>query len=304
MDFAALALLIETAAAGSLAEAARRLRLSPMKATRLISALEDEVGARLLHRTTRALSLTEEGLVFLPHARTLVEERAAALTSVQGAGAGPVGLLRISASLAFGRQIVAPLVVDFMRRHPDVQVDLQLTDSVVDIVAEGIDLAIRIADLRDSSLIARRIADNPRLLVAAPAYIERCGVPAALSDLQRHECLANRSTTHWSFRAGTRSRAVKVIGRFTANSIDAIHEACRGGLGIAYLSGWDVAADLAEGTLRQISLEDAVPEPLAIWGVYASRHMVPAKVRFFIDALAERLKTGTANSPARSVAGG
>ena len=232
MDFTALALLIETATAGSLAEAARRLRLSPMKATRLISALEDEVGTRLLHRTTRALSLTEEGLVFLPHARTLVEERAAALASVQGAGAGPAGLLRISASLAFGRQIVAPLVVDFMGRHPEVQVDLQLTDSVVDIVAEGIDLAIRIADLRDSSLIARRIADNPRLLVAAPAYIERCGAPTSLSDLQSHECLASRSATHWSFRVAARSRAVKVIGRFTANSIDAINEGCRGVLGI------------------------------------------------------------------------
>lgn len=286
MNFDALTLLIETTTAGSLAEAARRLRFSSMKATRLISALEDELGVRLLHRTTRALSLTDDGLAFLPHAKALLEERAAALASVQGAGARPAGLLRISASLAFGRQVVAPLVVNFMRTWPDVQVDLKLTDTVIDIVADGIDLAIRIADLRDSDLIARRIADNPRLLVASSAYVEKFGAPASLSDLQRHECLANSSTAHWSFRTAEGSRAAKVVGRFTANSIDAIHEACRGGLGIAYLSRWDVAADLARGALREITLDDAAPEPLAIWAVYASRHMVPAKVRFFIDALA------------------
>lgn len=290
MNFDALTLLIETTTAGSLAEAARRLRLSPMKATRLISALEDELGVRLLHRTTRALSLTDDGLAFLPHAKALIEDRTAALASVQGTGAKPTGLLRLSASLAFGRQVVARLVVDFMRSWPGVQIDLKLTDTVVDIVAEGIDLAIRIADLRDSDLIARRIADNPRHLVASATYIDRFGAPVLLSDLQRHECLANSSTAHWSFRLKDGNRTTKVNGRFTANSIDAIHEACRGGLGIAYLSRWDVAADLASGALREITLDDAAPESLAIWAVYPSRHMVPTKVRFFIDALAERLK--------------
>lgn len=290
MDFDALTLLIETTTAGSLAEAARRLRLSPMKATRLISALEDELGVRLLHRTTRALSLTDDGLAFLPHAKSLIEERAAALASVQGGGTQPAGLLRVSASLAFGRQVVAPLMVDFMRTWPEVQVDLKLTDTIIDIVADGIDLAIRIAELRDSDLIARRVADNPRLLVASPAYAEQFGVPISLADLQRHECLTNSSTAHWSFLTQNESGAVKVGGRFTANSIDAIHQACRGGLGLAYLSRWDVAADLACGALREITLDDAVPEPLAIWAVYPSRHMVPAKVRFFIDALAEWLQ--------------
>lgn len=295
MDFDALTLLIETTTAGSLAEAARRLRHSPMKATRLISGLEEELAVRLLHRTTRALSLTDDGLAFLPHAKALLEERAAALASVQGGGAQPAGLLRVSASLAFGRQVVAPLVVDFMQTWAEVQIDLKLTDTVIDIVADGIDLAIRIAELRDSDLIARRLADNPRLLVASPAYIDRFGAPASLSNLQRHECLANNSTAHWSFRSQDESRAMKVSGRFTANSIDAIHAACRGGLGIAYLSHWDVADDLASGALREIALDDASPEPLAIWAVYASRHMVPAKVRFFIDALAERLKADAMN---------
>ncbi|MGA0561346.1 LysR family transcriptional regulator [Ancylobacter sp. VNQ12] len=298
MDFTALALLSETATAGSLAEAARRLRLSPMKATRLIAALEDELGTRLFHRTTRALSLTDEGQVFLPHARALLEEQAAALASVRGARSGPSGLLRVSASLAFGRQVVAPAVVAFMARYRQVQVDLQLTDALVDIVADGFDLAIRIAELGDSNLIARRLADNPRRLVAAPSYVERRGTPTALAELGTHECLTSSAPARWSFRNADATRQVRVAGRFTANSIDAIHEACRGGLGIANLSAWDVAADLAEGRLRAVVLDDAEPEPLAIWAVYPSRRLVPAKVRSFIELLAGRLKPGPADAHA------
>ncbi|MFG1299829.1 LysR substrate-binding domain-containing protein [Xanthobacter sp. V3C-3] len=289
MDFVALALFREVATAGSLAAAARRLRLSPMKATRLIAGLEEELGVRLLHRTTRALSLTDEGAVFLPHARALVEEKAAALASVTGARAEASGLLRITASIAFGRQVVAPLAVEFMTLHPAVQVDLQLTDTVLDIVAEGIDLALRIAAPGDSELIARRLADSPQQLVATPSYLARCGTPATLSDLLQHECLTSGARANWSFEAGSARRTVRVAGRFTANSADAILEACRGGLGIANLSRWTVGGDLASGRLREITLEDAVPVPFAIWAVYPSRRMVPAKVRLFIDALAARL---------------
>lgn len=292
MDFTALTLLIETSSAGSLAEAARRLRLPPMKATRLIAALEDELGVRLLHRTTRALSLTDEGMVFLPHARTLVEERQAALSSVQGARAGPTGLLRVSASLAFGRKVVAPMVVEFMQAHPQLQVDLLLSDSVVDLVTEGIDVAIRIAELADSNLIARRLAENPRRLVAAPAYIARVGVPIRMEDLRRHECLNSATRPQWTFRTPKDTRTIRAAGRFTANSIDAIHEACLGGLGIANLSDWDIAEDLRSGALKEIVLEDAMSERLDIWAVYASRRLVPAKVRLFIEMLAERLRAG------------
>ena len=294
MDFAALAVLVETASAGSLAGAARRLRLSPMNATRLLAGLEKELGVRLVHRTTRALSLTDDGLSFLPHAEALLEERAAALASVRGRQDGASGLLRLSASLAFGRQVVAPLVAAFMAAHPRVTIDLQLSDSLVDIVAEGLDLAIRIAPLDDSSLIAQRLADNPRRLVAAPAYLDRHGMPATLAELARHECLTVSAAPHWSFRVGGAIRRVKVAGRFSANSIDAIHEACRGGLGIANLSDWNLHDDVARGLLRPIPLADAEPEPLAIWAVYPTRRLVPAKVRLFIEALARRLKAEAA----------
>lgn len=289
MEFAALALLVETASAGSLSGAARRLRLSPMAASRLLAGLERDVGVRLVQRTTRALSLTEEGQAFLPHARALLDERAAALASVGDARAGATGLLRLTASLSFGRQIVAPLVVAFMTDNPAVQVDLHLSDSVVDIVAEGVDLAIRIAQPGDSSLIARRLADNPRRLVAAPAYLDRHGAPADLTALGGHACLTVSAAPHWAFVSAGGVKRVQAAGRFTANSVDAIHEACRGGLGIANLSEWDVRAELARGALREVILEDAVPEPLGIFAVYPSRRMVPARVRLFIEALAGHL---------------
>ncbi len=292
MDFQSLAVLVETAAAGSLAGAARRLRLTPMAATRLLAGLEKELGARLVQRTTRALSLTEEGLAFLPHAQALLEEQAAALASLKGREGRAAGLLRVTASLAFGRQVVAPLMVDFMRAHPAVAVDLRLSDSLVDIVAEGFDLAIRIAQLEDSTLVARRLADNPRRLVAAPAYLAQAGRPARLAELERHECLTVSGAPHWSFRTGAGTRRLTAAGRFSANSIDALHEACRGGLGIANLSAWDVREDVARGALVALALADAEPEPLAIWAVYPTRRLVPARVRLFIEALAARLAPG------------
>lgn len=291
MDLTALALLVETASAGSLAAGARRLRLSPMTASRLLAALERELGVRLAHRTTRAFSLTEEGHALLPHARAMLEEQAAARASVRGSDAEAHGLLRITTSFAFGRRVLAPLMARFMLAHPKVEVDLHLTDGVLDIVAEGIDLAIRIAAPADSELVGRRLHDSPRILVAAPDYITRRGAPDTLVALARHECLTMSGATHWSFGGGRDVRRVRVAGRFTANSIDALHAACRGGLGIAMLSLWNVGPDLAAGTLKEVRLADAVPEPLGIWAVYPTRRMVPAKVRLFVEALAAELKT-------------
>ncbi|MBS9477005.1 LysR family transcriptional regulator [Ancylobacter radicis] len=289
LDLAAVTLLVELASAGSLAGAARRLHLSPMAASRLLAKLEQELGVRLVQRTTRSLSFTDDGLAFLPHAQALVEDHAAALASLHGRSGEPSGLLRMSASLAFGRKVMAPLIVDFMQAHPRIEVELQLTDAVVDIVAEGLDLGIRIADLADTSLIARKLADSPRRLVAAPAYAGRFGVPERLDALADHVCLTSSLAPHWLFRTASGRRRVSVRGRFSANSLDAVQEACVGGLGIANLSDWHIREELAAGRLREIVLADATPEPLTIWAVYPTRRMVPSKVRLFIDALAARL---------------
>lgn len=291
MDFQALRILIEASQAGSLAEAGRRLRLSPMAVSRALAALEDELGVRLMHRTTRSLALTEEGSAFLPHAEALLEEEAAAYASVRAGEAEPAGLLRVSASAAFGRKVVAPFAAGFLRAHPKVRLDLLLTDSMVDIVAEGIDLAVRIARLTDSALVGRRLADSPRLLCAAPAYLRARGTPATLKDLRDHDCIASTGVTHWNFLDHGRLVKILVAGRFSSNSVEGIHEACVGGLGIANLSAWEVKEELAAGRLVLVRLEDGVPEPFDIWAVYPTRRMVPPKVRAFVAALHAHLAT-------------
>jgi DNA-binding transcriptional LysR family regulator len=289
MDAEALELFVEASAARSLAAAARRLRLQPMAASRRLAALENELGARLFHRTTRALHLTREGEALLPHARAVVEAAAAARASVRASGAGVAGLLRVTSSDAFGRIVLVPVIADLLAQHPDLQIDLTTTDRVVDIVGEGLDLAIRLANLRDSSVIARRVADNRRSLYAAPDYLARHGAPARLADLAAHQCLAGTGTTHWPFVAGRVARSVAVAGRFSASSVESLHAACCAGLGLALLSDWVVAHDLAAGRLQPVPLADATPEPLAIWAVYPSRRLLPPKVGVFIEALQRQL---------------
>ncbi|WP_156963828.1 LysR family transcriptional regulator [Muricoccus aerilatus] len=285
-----LAVLVEAVQAGSLAAAARRLRITPMLASRRLAELEEEVGARLMHRTTRSLSLTVEGEAFLPHARALLEEEAMARASVRPLSAGVTGTLRVTASVPFGRKVVAPLVASFLRDHPGLQVDLLLNDGIVDIVAQGLDLAIRIASLRENTLVARRLADNPRGLYAAPAYLAEHGVPKAPADLARHRCLALTGVSHWSFLQGGRTLRQRVSGPFTASSVEALHQACLGGLGVTMLSAWDVREEVSAGHLLPIRMGAWEPEGLAIWAVYPSARLVPPKVRLFIAALEERLR--------------
>lgn len=290
MNFDDLEVFVEAVRVGSLAGAARRLGLSAMAASRSLGNLEAELGARLIHRTTRSLSPTGDGEIFLPHARALLEGRASALTDLRPDGSGLTGHLRITTSAAFGRQIVAPMLAAFMTEHPALQVDLLTTDDQVDIVGQGIDVAIRIAPLRDNRLVAKRLADNPRTLCASSAYLEAHGRPRTMADLAAHECLLATGGSHWAFLRGGKVVRQKVSGRFSASSIDALYQACRGGLGIANISEWYARPAFGSGEVERIVLEDAGPEPLAIWAVYPSAHMVPPKVRLFAAALEATLK--------------
>ncbi|MDZ3992199.1 LysR family transcriptional regulator [Pseudomonas sp. Teo4] len=280
---------VEAVQVGSLAGAARRLSLSAMAASRSLSNLETELGVRLVHRTTRALSPTSDGETFLPHAVALLEGRANALADLRPQGSALTGHLRITTSAAFGRKVVAPMLPAFMLQHPALRVDLITTDEQVDIVAQGIDVAIRIAPLRDNRLVARRLADNPRVLCAAPSYVSAHGSPKSMADLSSHSCLATIGTSHWSFLCGEKSVRQKVAGRFCASSIEAIYEACAAGLGIANLSRWYVQPFLEAGLVKQVDLEDAEPEPLGIWAVYPTSRLVPLKVRMFVETLALQL---------------
>lgn len=293
MDLADVGVFVEAARAGSLAAAARRLNIAPMAASRRLAALEQAVGARLVHRTTRALSLTAEGEAFLPHAQAMLEDQTAALAAIRPSSAGASGILRVTASAPFGRKMVAPMIPAFMRANPDLQVDLQVTDAITDIVASGIDVAIRIAVLRDNSLIARRLDDNPRKLYASPAYVAEHGAPKILADLADHQCLAITGVSRWTFMVGDKPVQQRVAGRFTASGVETVHMACLGGLGITMLSDWNIREDVAAGRLVEVPLADAVLESWSIWAVYPSARLVPAKTRLFIDALAAHLKSAT-----------
>lgn len=280
---------VQAVQTGSLAGAARRLAVSSMAASRSLNNLEAELGVRLVHRTTRALALTSDGERFLPHAQGLLEGRANALAELQSADSLLTGHLRITASSAFGRIVVAPMLIGFMAQHPELNVDLLTTDEQVDIVANGIDIAIRIAPLRDNRLVARRLADNPRVLCAASSYLAKHGIPRTLEELAHHHCLSPAEITHWSFISGAKAVNQRVHGRFAANSVEVLMEACQGGLGIANFSRWYADAAIKTGMVQPIVLADAEPETLGIWAVYPTSRLVPQKVRVFKEAMADVL---------------
>lgn len=289
MNIEDLEILVEALRGGSLVAAARRLRLAPITASRRLAALEAELGVRLVHRTTRALGLTPEGESFLPFAEAMLAQAAASREALRPRAEGASGLLRVTASIAFGRKIIAPMIPAVLAANPALRVDLIQTDGIVDIVADGIDLAVRIGTLRDNSLIARRIAVNRRVLCAAPAYLARHGMPELAQDLARHECLLMGAADRWEFRDRRSGApvALRVQGRFSANSFEALHAVCLGGQGICSLSHWFAAADLVAGRLVQIELGDVEPDHSTIWAVHPSHRLVPSKVRIFTDALAQ-----------------
>jgi len=292
MNSADLAVLVNAVRFGSLAAASRHLGVTPMVASRRLAALEEELNVRLLYRTTRALSLTPEGEAFLPFAKRLLEDEAEALAAIRPVTAAATGVLRVTASGAFGRRVIAPMLAGFMQENPELQVDLQCSDRVIDIVAAGIDLAIRIAPLRDNSLIARRIADSRRILCAAPSYLSRHPAPSGLAELRNHQCLLTSGNTYWTFDKEGRLVQQRVAGRLTSSSIETLYQACMDGLGIGLFSQWYVNPDIATGRLVELRLTDALPEPLNIWAVYPSARLVSPKVRLFIEALTQHLSSG------------
>lgn len=291
MNLTDVTVFVEAVKAGSLAAAGRRLGITAMIASRRLATLEDELGARLLHRSTRALALTPEGEAFLPHAQAMLEQEASGRAALRPAAAGASGLLRVTASAPFGHKLVMPMLPEFLRSNPEVRVDLLLSDRLIDIVGQGIDLALRIGALRDNTLVAKRLCDNPRGLYAAPEYLARRGQPTQLAELASHECLVTSGVTHWTFQREARSVQQRVSGRFTASGVEALHRACLAGLGIVRLSAWNMHDDVRAGRLVEITLHDAHLSEQSIWAVYPTAHLVPPKVRVFVSALERSLRT-------------
>jgi DNA-binding transcriptional LysR family regulator len=282
---------MRVAAERGFAPAARSLGLSQTMVTKHIAALEQRLGVRLLHRSTRQMTLSEAGRQFLAACERIVAEVEEAEASAAADRFEPRGLLRVNVPLTFGLREIAPLVPEFARRYPAVTIDLGLNDRFVDLIAEEWDLAIRIGRLKDSSLVARRLAGCRMVLCASPAYLSAHGTPTLVSDLADHNCLtytlsSSNAMDRWPFGKNGES-SVAVSGNLRANNGDALRAAALAGQGMIYQPTFIVADDLIAGRLVEIGLDRPPIELAGVYAVFASGRQPPAKVRAFVEFLAE-----------------
>lgn len=288
----ALELFAAVAAEGSFSAAGRKLGLTPSAVSRAIDRIEARLGVRLLLRTTRALTLTVEGQAYLGAARRILADLDDAEQAIADQGA-PRGRLRVSVSLAHGRQCVVPLLGDFVRLHPHILVDIGLTDTVVDVAGGQADVAIRFGPLADSALTARKLGETRRVIVASPDYLARHGTPLAPEDLHDHVCLNfnfRRVEPVWPFRKDGRDYALAVRGSIEANNGETLAQLATAGVGITRVGAFSVVERIAAGLLVPI-LEDYNPGDVeAIHAVFVGGANTPARVRVFVDFLAERLR--------------
>ena len=288
---------------GNMAAAAQEMGVTPPSVSKRLAALEARLGVRLLHRTTRRISLTPEGETYLTEGARVLNDLEALERTVAGAKATPRGLLKVNTTLGFGRRYIAPLVSKFARTYPDVEIQLQLTDRPVNLVEQGFDAAIRLGELPDARLTARKLAKNRRLLCAAPSYLRRAGEPATPRELQQHQCLFLRESEEpfgtWHLRSGSRHETVKVRGPLSSNDGDCAMSWALDGHGILMRSEWDAAPYLRSGRLRQV-LESWTLPPADIYLVFPTKANLSAKTRAFVDFMLEQFKnrreTGAGNA--------
>ena len=286
---------VSVATRGSLTAAAKAEGVAPAIMGRRLDALEAHLGVKLLVRTTRRISLTHEGSAFLEDCQRVLADVANAEASVSEGGVKATGHLRITAPAGFGRRHVAPLVPRFRELHPDVTISLNLSDRVVDMAGEGYDCAVRVGDLPDSSLVSVRIADNRRLCVATPAYLQRHGTPRHPSDLLQFDCLTLSSEASqirgWAFRMptedGTEVVYLKPGGPLDCSDGQVLHDWCLSGYGIAWRSTWEVEAEIAAGRLVEVLADYAAP-PNGIYVVFPQRKHMPLRVRLWIEYLKQQ----------------
>ncbi|HEX5786091.1 MAG TPA: LysR family transcriptional regulator [Burkholderiaceae bacterium] len=292
----AIETLVSVAQRGSLTAAAKAEGVAPAIVGRRLDALEEQLGVKLMVRTTRRITLTHEGSAFLEDCQRILVDLANAEASVSAGGVKASGHLRITAPAGFGRRHVAPLVPRFRELHPEVQVSLNLSDRVVDIAAEGYDCAVRVGDLPDSSLVSVRLADNRRLCVATPEYLRRHGTPRHPSELARHDCLVLSSdasqTRGWAFQVPldppepgmSELIHLRPAGPLDCSDGQVLHEWCLSGYGIAWRSTWEVEADIAAGRLVPV-LEAFAAPPNGIYAVFPQRKHLALRVRLWVDYL-------------------
>ncbi|CAB3705673.1 MULTISPECIES: LysR family transcriptional regulator [Achromobacter] len=283
-----LQLVVELARAGGMSAAARQLDVTPAAVSKRLAQIEARLGVRLFNRSTRRLSLTAEGEVYLESARRILGEIEDLDQLIASRQDSPRGRLKVNAPLGFGRSYIAPAIADFAKLYPDVSLQLQLTDSPADFVQDAFDVAVRFGDQPDTRLIARKIAPNRRLVCASPSYLKTHGVPVTPHDLTRHQCIVLRQNEDayslWRFTKGRRSETVKVRGALSSNDGEVTLTWGLAGLGILQRAEWDLARYLRSGRLVRVLEDYALPQA-DIYAVFPERHHLSAKVRVFVDFL-------------------
>lgn len=278
-----LHLFVRVAATNNISLAGTELGISAAVASSHLNKLEQSLGVRLIHRTTRKVSLTLEGQAFLHHAQDVIASVDAAKAAVGAGRISPSGKLRIAAPASFGRMHLLPGLIMFMEQYPDLNVDLKLSDTIVDLVEGGFDVAIRNAELKDSSLIAKKLVSDKRVLCASTDYIERCGCPTTPTELANHNCITLPNLDTWSFKTNKGAFNIKVSGNFKTDNGEAIRDACVSGLGITVNSTWSAFKQLASGQLVEVLPNYPLISQTAIWAIYPSSRQLAPKVRAFID---------------------
>jgi DNA-binding transcriptional LysR family regulator len=279
---------VEVADKGSLAKASLSQKITPVMLGRRIDALEKRLGVKLMHRSTRHLTLTEQGVVYLEHCRKLLGELDTAEKALSEGQHKATGHLIVSAPASFGRRHVAAHAPAFLATNPELRISFNLTDQVVDLVREGYDMGIRIGGVIDPNFVAIKLWPNRRVVCAAPDYLDRHGVPKSLDDLQKHNCLSfnlqGGQQRGWYFQKGGKQVAVRVDGNLDCNDGELLHRWSVEGLGLAWRSSWEIQRELESGALVTVLDEFALPD-YTIMAVYPQQRHVPAKVRFFVEYL-------------------
>lgn len=288
LDLTDIALFVRVCATRNLSAAGREFGLSPAASSARMAQLERQLGARLLHRTTRQIALTQDGEAFLERAVPLLDAAEQAASSVGGAGQQPHGLLRVAGSVSFGRLHLMPALPDFLAQYPGIRLDLRLSDRIIDLAANGIDVAVRIGPLRDSALVARTLAPSRLWLCASPAYLEQFGTPQRPEDLADHQCLVLEGTNPWRFKKGNEVVSVRVSGRMQSDNGEAMRDAAMAGLGIALQSTWAMYEQLRSGALVRVLPDSPVAHEAVVSAQYLHRNFLPPKTSAFIEFFAGR----------------
>jgi DNA-binding transcriptional LysR family regulator len=291
-DVAEMQLFVEIVKAGNLSAAARSLNSSPAAMSRTLSSLESRLGVRLVTRTSRSFELTEEGSLFYERCQKIVADIAEAEAEASSQLNAVKGKLRIGAPNELGRRLVAPLITKFVQKHSEVEVHLTLSDSGLDVIDDGVDIALRVGLPDDTSVIARKVLSTRRIVCASPAYFKRHGTPTHPQDLKQHDCIrlvrGRRVMDSWLFQEDGRRFEVTVDGTLTTTSGEVVHDWVRAGMGIALKASWDLLPELTEGTIVQC-LEPFWCDQIDLFAICANRTHQPPRIRVFLDFIAKAL---------------